>query len=63
MKNSSQIITTLLSVLFFGYIFYTYTPTERIEKPKEIKKEGIGPRVMTFEDGHGDVENARMGIY
>lgn len=42
MKNSSQIITILLSVLFFGYIFYTYTPVEKIDKHQELKNDGIG---------------------
>ena len=42
MKNLSQIITILLSVLFFGYIFYTYTPIET--KPESIEKteQGFG---------------------
>ena len=67
MKNSSQIITTLLSVLFFGYIFYTYTPTERIEKPKEIKKEGIGLfgllgiNPLAFEDGSDTLYLSNQG--
>ena len=33
MKNISQTITILLSILFFGYLFYTYTPIEKTEKP------------------------------
>ena len=42
MNNSSQIITILLSVLFFGYIFYTYTPVEKIEQPVEKTGDAIG---------------------
>jgi len=42
MKNSSQLITILLSVLFFGYIFYTYTPIEKIEQPIEETSEQVG---------------------
>ncbi len=67
MKNLSQIITTLLSVLFFGYIFYTHTPTERIEKPKEIKKEGIGLfglfgiNPLAFEDGSDTLYMSNQG--
>ena len=37
MKNSSQIITIILSVLFFGYIFYTYKPMQKTKKPIEEK--------------------------
>tara|TARA_B100001250_G_C19538558_1_gene673642 strand:- start:7 stop:633 length:627 start_codon:yes stop_codon:yes gene_type:complete len=42
MKNSSHIITILLSVLFFGYIFYTYKPVEKIEQPAEKIAQGVG---------------------
>ena len=42
MKNSSQIITIILSVLFFGYIFYTYTPVEKIEQPIEETSKEVG---------------------
>ena len=42
MKNSSQLITTILSVLFFGYIFYTYTPVEKVEKPTKSQSEAFG---------------------
>ena len=52
MKNSSQTITILLSILFFGYIFYTYTPVEKIEKSQELKNEGIGLYAPFF--GMGD---------
>ena len=33
MKNSSQLITIILSILFFGYIFYNYEPMEKTVKP------------------------------
>ena len=42
MKNSSQIITTILSVLFFGYIFYTYNPVEKVEKTVDEKNATYG---------------------
>ena len=42
MKNSSQIITILFSVLFFGYIFYTYKSVEKIEQPAEKIPQGVG---------------------
>ena len=42
MKNFSQIITILLSVLFFGYIFYTYTPVETQPESIEKTEQGFG---------------------
>jgi len=60
MKNSSQIITIILSILFFGYIFYTYNPAERIAKTQEFKNEGIGlfgllgMNPLDFKDGSAD---------
>ena len=42
MKNLSQIITTILSVLFFGYIFYTYEPVQKTEKAVEKKNAAYG---------------------
>tara|TARA_B100001250_G_scaffold411583_1_gene440593 strand:- start:1071 stop:1655 length:585 start_codon:yes stop_codon:yes gene_type:complete len=50
MKNLSQIITILLSVLFFGYIFYTYEPIEKTKKTIEKKNEGHGLIGFGFED-------------
>ena len=42
MKSFSQIITILLSVLFFGYIFYTYTPIETQPESIEKTEQGFG---------------------
>ena len=37
MKNLGRIIAILLSILFFGYIFYTYEPVKKTEKSIEEK--------------------------
>ena len=42
MKNLSQPITILLSILFFGYIFYTHPPTEKIEQPVKVISNNTG---------------------
>ena len=42
MKNFNQIITIVLSILFFGYIFYMHNPVEEIEQPIKDKVEEVG---------------------
>lgn len=42
MKNLNQIITTVLVILFFGYIFYTYTPIEKTEQSIKVISNNTG---------------------
>ena len=42
MNNLSQPITILLSILFFGYIFYTHTPTEETEQSIKVISNNTG---------------------
>ena len=42
MKNLNQIITTVLVILFFGCIFYTYTPIKKAEQPENIINNNTG---------------------